>query len=151
MGRGGQPVPEHLERQDEQVSHAREQAGDELPQAVEAEAHADGVGSDSLSHTAACAAQEPPRCCVSEGHGLLSRNFSFFYLRTSFLLRSERLVIRLQAKHDNKWKKIATEVPGRTAKRLGKWWEVFKKKRRRSGTTGGCRAHPDEREGTVAA
>ncbi|KAE8769586.1 Myb transcription factor [Hordeum vulgare] len=41
----------------------------------------------------------------------------------------QRLVIRLQAKHDNKWKKIATEVPGRTAKRLGKWWEVFKKKK----------------------
>jgi hypothetical protein len=34
----------------------------------------------------------------------------------------------LQAKHDNKWKKIATEVPGHTAKRLGKWWEVFKEK-----------------------
>ncbi|EAZ20941.1 hypothetical protein OsJ_36593 [Oryza sativa Japonica Group] len=31
----------------------------------------------------------------------------------------QRLVIRLQAKHGNKWKKIAAEVPGRTAKRLG--------------------------------
>ncbi|KAJ0984001.1 hypothetical protein J5N97_002357 [Dioscorea zingiberensis] len=41
------------------------------------------------------------------------------------------LVIRLQAKHGNKWKKIATEVPGRTAKRLGKWWEVFKEKQQR--------------------
>ncbi|CAA6654979.1 unnamed protein product [Spirodela intermedia] len=41
------------------------------------------------------------------------------------------LVIRLQAKHGNKWKKIAAEVPGRTAKRLGKWWEVFKEKQRR--------------------
>ncbi|KAJ8503718.1 hypothetical protein OPV22_004604 [Ensete ventricosum] len=40
----------------------------------------------------------------------------------------QRLVIRLQAKHGNKWKKIATEVPGRTPKRLGKWWEVFKEK-----------------------
>ncbi|KAK1369791.1 hypothetical protein POM88_035883 [Heracleum sosnowskyi] len=28
------------------------------------------------------------------------------------------LVIRLQVKHGNKWKKIAAEVPGRTAKRL---------------------------------
>jgi myb proto-oncogene protein len=24
--------------------------------------------------------------------------------------------------------KIAAEVPGRTTKRLGKWWEVFKEK-----------------------
>lgn len=41
------------------------------------------------------------------------------------------LVIRLQAKYGNKWKKIAAEVPGRTAKRLGKWWEVFKEKQQR--------------------
>ncbi|KAE8696578.1 Transcription factor AS1 [Hibiscus syriacus] len=43
----------------------------------------------------------------------------------------QRLVIRLQAKHGNKWKKIAAEVPGRTAKRLGKWWELFKEKQQR--------------------
>ncbi|XP_072998105.1 transcription factor AS1 [Typha latifolia] len=43
----------------------------------------------------------------------------------------QHLVIRLQAKHGNKWKKIAAEVPGRTAKRLGKWWEVFKEKQQR--------------------
>ncbi|XP_008802726.2 transcription factor AS1-like [Phoenix dactylifera] len=43
----------------------------------------------------------------------------------------QRLVIKLQAKHGNKWKKIASEVPGRTAKRLGKWWEVFKEKQQR--------------------
>ncbi|CAN1849657.1 Transcription factor AS1 [Linum perenne] len=41
------------------------------------------------------------------------------------------LVIKLQAKYGNKWKKIAAEVPGRTAKRLGKWWEVFKDKQQR--------------------
>lgn len=40
----------------------------------------------------------------------------------------QTLVISLQAKYGNKWKKIAAEVPGRTAKRLGKWWEVFKEK-----------------------
>ncbi|XP_044467757.1 protein rough sheath 2 homolog [Mangifera indica] len=40
----------------------------------------------------------------------------------------QSLVISLQAKCGNKWKKIAGEVPGRTAKRLGKWWEVFKEK-----------------------
>ncbi|CAO2823236.1 unnamed protein product [Amaranthus hypochondriacus] len=44
----------------------------------------------------------------------------------------QRLVIRLQAKHGNKWKKIAAEVPGRTAKRLGKWWEVYKEKQQRA-------------------
>ncbi|PIN11980.1 Transcription factor, Myb superfamily [Handroanthus impetiginosus] len=43
----------------------------------------------------------------------------------------QRLVIHLQAKHGNKWKKIAADVPGRTAKRLGKWWEVFKEKQQR--------------------
>ncbi|KAJ7950305.1 Myb family transcription factor [Quillaja saponaria] len=43
----------------------------------------------------------------------------------------QRLVICLQAKHGNKWKRIAAEVPGRTAKRLGKWWEVFKEKQQR--------------------
>ncbi|CAJ1949292.1 unnamed protein product [Sphenostylis stenocarpa] len=43
----------------------------------------------------------------------------------------QRLVIWLQAKYGNKWKKIAAEVPGRTAKRLGKWWEVFKEKQQR--------------------
>ncbi|KAL2481550.1 Transcription factor AS1 [Abeliophyllum distichum] len=36
----------------------------------------------------------------------------------------QHLVIYLQANHGNKWKKIAAEVPGRTAKRIGKWWEV---------------------------
>nr|UUA81643.1 myb-like HTH transcriptional regulator family protein [Caragana korshinskii] len=43
----------------------------------------------------------------------------------------QRLVISLQATHGNKWKKIAAQVPGRTAKRLGKWWEVFKEKQQR--------------------
>ncbi|KAL2319991.1 hypothetical protein Fmac_028960 [Flemingia macrophylla] len=43
----------------------------------------------------------------------------------------QRLVIRLQEKYGNKWKKIAAEVPGRTAKRLGKWWEVYKEKQHR--------------------
>lgn len=43
----------------------------------------------------------------------------------------QNLVIHLQAKYGNKWKKIAAEVPGRTAKRLGKWWEVFKEKQQR--------------------
>ncbi|XP_031285905.1 protein rough sheath 2-like [Pistacia vera] len=46
----------------------------------------------------------------------------------SLTLKEQSLVISLQAKYGNKWKKIASEVPGRTAKRLGKWWEVFKEK-----------------------
>ncbi|CAL9761246.1 unnamed protein product [Musa acuminata subsp. burmannicoides] len=44
----------------------------------------------------------------------------------------QRVVIGLQAKYGNKWKRIAAEVPGRTAKRLGKWWEVFKEKQQRT-------------------
>ncbi|WOL09276.1 transcription factor AS1-like [Canna indica] len=51
--------------------------------------------------------------------------------RGSLTDEEQRLVIRLQAKYGNKWKKIAAEVPGRTAKRLGKWWEVFKEKQQR--------------------
>ncbi|XP_058091392.1 protein rough sheath 2 homolog [Magnolia sinica] len=46
----------------------------------------------------------------------------------SLTQEEQSLVISLQAKYGNKWKKIASEVPGRTAKRLGKWWEVFKEK-----------------------
>ncbi|XP_057801335.1 transcription factor AS1-like [Salvia miltiorrhiza] len=49
----------------------------------------------------------------------------------SLTQEEQSLVIHLQAKHGNKWKKIAAEVPGRTAKRLGKWWEVFKDKQQR--------------------
>ncbi|KAG1365783.1 transcription factor AS1 [Cocos nucifera] len=51
--------------------------------------------------------------------------------RGSLTEEEQRLVINLQAKHGNKWKRIAAEVPGRTAKRLGKWWEVFKEKQQR--------------------
>ncbi|EFJ37575.1 hypothetical protein SELMODRAFT_140962 [Selaginella moellendorffii] len=40
----------------------------------------------------------------------------------------QQLVIKLQTKYGNKWKRIAAEVPGRTAKRLGKWWEVYKER-----------------------
>jgi len=40
----------------------------------------------------------------------------------------QRLVISLQAKHGNRWKKIAAQVPGTTAKRLSKWWEVYREK-----------------------
>lgn len=49
----------------------------------------------------------------------------------SLTQEEQSLVIHLQSKHGNKWKKIAAEVPGRTAKRLGKWWEVFKEKQQR--------------------
>ncbi|KAK4798670.1 hypothetical protein SAY86_030996 [Trapa natans] len=56
----------------------------------------------------------------------------------------QRLVIQLQAKHGNKWKKIAAEVPGRTAKRLGKWWEVFKEKQQREQKENNRMMHPIE-------
>lgn len=57
----------------------------------------------------------------------------------------QRLVILLQAKHGNKWKRIAAEVPGRTAKRLGKWWEVFKEKQLRHDARS-----PDEAQSTTS-
>ncbi|WOK93003.1 hypothetical protein Cni_G01695 [Canna indica] len=40
----------------------------------------------------------------------------------------QSLLISLQARYGNKWKAIAAHLPGRTPKRLGKWWEVFKEK-----------------------
>lgn len=40
----------------------------------------------------------------------------------------QRLVVSLQAKYGNRWKKIAAQVPGTTAKRLSKWWEVYREK-----------------------
>ncbi|GLJ41258.1 hypothetical protein SUGI_0854030 [Cryptomeria japonica] len=46
----------------------------------------------------------------------------------------QRLVISLQTKYGNKWKKIAAQVPGRTAKRLGKWWEIYKEKQQKTET-----------------
>ncbi|XP_020208386.1 transcription factor AS1 [Cajanus cajan] len=54
----------------------------------------------------------------------------------------QRLVINLQATHGNKWKKIAAQVPGRTAKRLGKWWEVFKEKQQRETKGNNCAIDP---------
>ncbi|KAJ8899863.1 hypothetical protein K2173_019566 [Erythroxylum novogranatense] len=60
------------------------------------------------------------------------RNYVKPGIKKGSLTEEEQLlVIQLQAKHGNKWKKIAAEVPGRTAKRLGKWWEVFKEKQQR--------------------
>ncbi|KAK4776178.1 hypothetical protein SAY87_024139 [Trapa incisa] len=56
----------------------------------------------------------------------------------------QKLVIQLQAKHGNKWKKIAAEVPGRTAKRLGKWWEVFKEKQQREQKENNRAVHPTD-------
>lgn len=56
----------------------------------------------------------------------------------------QRLVIQLQAKYGNKWKKIAAEVPGRTAKRLGKWWEVFKEKQQREQKDNNKKSDPIE-------
>ncbi|KAL2644863.1 hypothetical protein R1flu_012450 [Riccia fluitans] len=51
--------------------------------------------------------------------------------KTPLTKEEKLLVISLQEKYGNKWKKIAAEVPGRTAKRLGKWWEVHKEKERK--------------------
>lgn len=51
--------------------------------------------------------------------------------KTPLTQEEKNLVISLQEKYGNKWKKIAAEVPGRTAKRLGKWWEVYKEKEKK--------------------
>ncbi|KAL6139982.1 hypothetical protein ACLB2K_058283 [Fragaria x ananassa] len=59
----------------------------------------------------------------------------------------QSLVIELQAKYGNKWKKIAAELPGRTPKRLGKWWEVFREKQLKHLS----KLHPSAAAGTAAS
>ncbi|KAH7554406.1 hypothetical protein ACOSP7_028313 [Xanthoceras sorbifolium] len=65
-----------------------------------------------------------PKSCLERWKNYLKPGIK----KGSLSPEEQSLVISLQAKYGNKWKKIATEVPGRTAKRLGKWWEVFKEK-----------------------
>ncbi|KAJ6850111.1 protein rough sheath 2-like protein [Iris pallida] len=65
-----------------------------------------------------------PKSCLERWKNYLNPSIK----KGSLTDEEKSLVIQLQAKHGNKWKKIAAEVPGRTAKRLGKWWEVFKEK-----------------------
>ncbi|KAL5581981.1 hypothetical protein UlMin_014423 [Ulmus minor] len=65
-----------------------------------------------------------PKSCLERWKNYLKPGLK----KGSLTPEEQTLVISLQAKYGNKWKKIAAEVPGRTAKRLGKWWEVFKEK-----------------------
>ncbi|KAL7090341.1 hypothetical protein ACP275_12G034700 [Erythranthe tilingii] len=65
-----------------------------------------------------------PKSCLERWKNYLKPGIK----KGSLTAEEQHLVISLQAKYGNKWKKIAAEVPGRTAKRLGKWWEVFKEK-----------------------
>ncbi|XP_022759931.1 protein rough sheath 2 homolog [Durio zibethinus] len=65
-----------------------------------------------------------PKSCLERWKNYLKPGIK----KGSLTLEEQSLVISLQAKYGNKWKKIAGEVPGRTPKRLGKWWEVFKEK-----------------------
>nr|QCH41119.1 MYB transcription factor 7 [Dimocarpus longan] len=65
-----------------------------------------------------------PKSCLERWKNYLKPGIK----KGSLTPEEQALVISLQAKYGNKWKKIASEVPGRTAKRLGKWWEVFKEK-----------------------
>uniref|UniRef100_A0A5B7BUZ7 Transcription factor AS1 n=1 Tax=Davidia involucrata TaxID=16924 RepID=A0A5B7BUZ7_DAVIN len=65
-----------------------------------------------------------PKSCLERWKNYLKPGIK----KGSLTPEEQTLVISLQSKYGNKWKKIASEVPGRTAKRLGKWWEVFKEK-----------------------
>lgn len=65
-----------------------------------------------------------PKSCLERWKNYLKPGIK----KGSLTPEEQSLVISLQAKYGNKWKKIAAEVLGRTAKRLGKWWEVFKEK-----------------------
>ncbi|KAK4410221.1 protein rough sheath 2 [Sesamum angolense] len=68
--------------------------------------------------------RQDPKSCLERWKNYLKPGIK----KGSLTPEEQNLVISLQAKYGNKWKKIAAEVPGRTAKRLGKWWEVFKEK-----------------------
>ncbi|KAG6656692.1 hypothetical protein CIPAW_04G040200 [Carya illinoinensis] len=65
-----------------------------------------------------------PKSCLERWKNYLKLGLK----KGSLTPEEQSLVVSLQAKYGNKWKKIAAEVPGRTPKRLGKWWEVFKEK-----------------------
>ncbi|KAB1211168.1 Transcription factor AS1 [Morella rubra] len=65
-----------------------------------------------------------PKSCLERWKNYLKPGLK----KGSLTPEEQSLVVSLQAKYGNKWKKIAAEVPGRTPKRLGKWWEVFKEK-----------------------
>ncbi|XP_059450908.1 protein rough sheath 2 homolog [Corylus avellana] len=68
--------------------------------------------------------QRDPKSCLERWKNYLKPGLK----KGSLSPEEQSLVVSLQAKYGNKWKKIAAEVPGRTPKRLGKWWEVFKEK-----------------------
>lgn len=80
-----------------------------------------------VSHRMSVALGRDAKSCLERWKNYLKPGIK----KGSLTEEEQRLVIRLQAKHGNKWKRIAAEVPGRTAKRLGKWWEVFKEKQQR--------------------
>ncbi|XP_050383755.1 protein rough sheath 2 homolog [Argentina anserina] len=65
-----------------------------------------------------------PKSCLERWKNYLKPGLK----KGSLSPEEQSLVIELQAKYGNKWKKIAAELPGRTPKRLGKWWEVYREK-----------------------
>ncbi|KAI5591560.1 hypothetical protein POPTR_004G102600v4 [Populus trichocarpa] len=69
-----------------------------------------------------------PKSCLERWKNYLKPGIK----KGSLIPEEQTLVISLQAKYGNKWKTIASEVPGRTAKRLSKWWEVFKERQSKS-------------------
>ncbi|KAI3785266.1 hypothetical protein L1987_44382 [Smallanthus sonchifolius] len=77
-----------------------------------------------ISHRMSKPLDRDPKSCLERWKNYLKPGIK----KGSLTPQEQALVISLQAKYGNKWKKIAAEVPGRTAKRLGKWWEVFKEK-----------------------
>ncbi|KAG6385914.1 hypothetical protein SASPL_154797 [Salvia splendens] len=77
-----------------------------------------------ISQRLPSALHRDPKSCLERWKNYLKPGIK----KGSLTPDEQSLVISLQAKYGNKWKKIAAEIPGRTAKRLGKWWEVFKEK-----------------------
>lgn len=65
-----------------------------------------------------------PKSCAESWKNYLKPGIK----RGSLSEDEQQLVVNLQGKYGNRWKKIAGQVPGTTAKRLGKWWEVYRDK-----------------------
>ncbi|KAK1302830.1 Protein rough sheath 2 [Acorus calamus] len=65
-----------------------------------------------------------PKSCLERWKNYLKPGLK----KGSLTPEEQSLVVSLQSMYGNKWKKIASCVPGRTPKRLGKWWEDFKEK-----------------------
>ncbi|KAK1280369.1 Protein rough sheath 2 [Acorus gramineus] len=83
-----------------------------------------------------------PKSCLERWKNYLKPGLK----KGSLTQEEQSLVVSLQSKYGNKWKKIASFVPGRTPKRLGKWWEVFKERQLKQQSNKPTKLQPPQSE-----